>query len=82
MESTRSVDVSSRVAGISLIANWSPLDSYLLPGTIFIIDRVGYHGWGRLKVWWSGARKKLFRLILTNLPLRLFHNNCGRGKLV
>ena len=61
MESTRSVYVSSRVAGISLIANWSILDSYLLPGTIFM-DRVGYHGWGRLKVWWNGARKKMFQL--------------------
>ena len=40
IELTRSEDVSSRVAGISLIANWSPMDSYLLPGTIYIIGRV------------------------------------------
>ena len=48
MESTRSEDVSSRVAGISLIANWSPLDSYLLHGTIFIIGRGRV--WGRVGV--------------------------------
>ena len=33
MEPNRSEDVSSRVEGISLIANWLPLDSYLCPGT-------------------------------------------------
>ena len=36
-------DLKRSRGGISLSANWSPLDSYLLPGTIFIIGRVGYH---------------------------------------